>query len=242
MLLGSGTGTEANNINLHIDGTNIEQLKSIKLFGVLLDSELNFSEHISFFCKKTSQQIGVLRRLRKLIPTHAKLQLYKAAILPHLTYCSTIWHFCRASDKLKVERLQERALRVVFNNESVSYDEMPRLAELPSRVNRRLQEIAILMFRAKKRLLPSQMQERFTLKANCDRRYSLRNFDFKIPRFNTIKYGKHSIRYFGPFLWSKLTKELRIEDSLHRFKTKIRRTDLTVIIVDGCSNCMLCNN
>ena len=101
-----GFGTEANySINLHIDGTNIEQLKSIKLFGVLLDSELNFTEHISFVCKKTSQQIGVLRRLRKLIPTHAKLQLYKAAILPHLTYCSSIWHFCRASDKRKVERL-----------------------------------------------------------------------------------------------------------------------------------------
>lgn len=40
MLLGSGT--EANNsINLHIDVTNIEQSKSIKLLGVLLDSELN---------------------------------------------------------------------------------------------------------------------------------------------------------------------------------------------------------
>ena len=98
------SGTEANNsINLHIDGTNIEQLKSIKLFGVLLDSELNFSEHISFVCKKASQQIGVLRCLRKLIPNHAKLLLYKAAILPHLTYCSTIWHFCR--EKKRKERI-----------------------------------------------------------------------------------------------------------------------------------------
>ena len=50
-----------------------------------------------------------------------------------------------------------------------------------------------------------------------------------MPRFNTIKYGKHSIRYYGPFLWSKLTKELRTEDIVHRFKTKIGRTDLTVI-------------
>ena len=82
-----------------------------------------------------------------LSPTHAKLQLYKAAILPHLTYCSTIWHFCRASDKRKVERLQERALGVVCNNESVSCDELLRLAELPSFVNRRLQEIVILMFK-----------------------------------------------------------------------------------------------
>ena len=34
-----------------------------------------------------------------------------------------------------------------MNNESVSYDELLRLAELPSFVNRRLQEIAILMFK-----------------------------------------------------------------------------------------------
>ena len=36
---------------------------------------------------------------------------------------------------------------MVLNNESVSYDELLRLAELPSFVNRRLQEIAILMFK-----------------------------------------------------------------------------------------------
>ena len=68
-----GAESETNNINLHIDAVNIKQLKSIKLFCVFLDSELNFSEHISFVCKKASQQIWFLRRLRKLIPTHAKI-------------------------------------------------------------------------------------------------------------------------------------------------------------------------
>ena len=128
-------------------------------------------------------------------------------------------------------------------NQPPTYDELLSLAELPSLINRRLPEIAILMFKAKKSLLLSQIQELFTLNANCDGRYYLRNSDFKMPRFNTIKYGKRSIRYYGPFLWSKLTKELRTEDSLHRFKTKIRRTDLTVITDDGCcSNCILCNS
>ena len=141
-----GAESEANNINVDINGVNIEQLKSIKLFGVFLDSELSFSEHISSVCRKASQQIGVLRRLRKIVPNHAKLQLYKAVILPRLTYCSTIWHFCRASNKRKVDRLQERAFRVVFNNEPVSYDELLRLAELPSLFNTRLQEIAILNY------------------------------------------------------------------------------------------------
>ena len=88
------------------------------------------------------------------------------------------------------------ALTVVFKYESVSYDELLRLAELPSLVNRKLQEIAILMFKVKK--TQSQVQELFMLRANSDRIYSLRNSDFNLPCFNTIKYGKHLLRYYGP--------------------------------------------
>jgi len=30
------------------------------------------------------------------------------AILPYLTYCQLVWHFCKASDSRKIERLRER--------------------------------------------------------------------------------------------------------------------------------------
>ena len=33
------------------------------------------------------------------------------------------------------------------------------------------------------------------------KRNNLRNADFSIPRFRTVHYGKHSLRYFGPHLW-----------------------------------------
>ena len=36
--------------------------------------------------------------------------------------------------------------------------------------------------------------------------YSLTNNDFDIPTFNTINYGKHSLRYQGPHVWSKIDK------------------------------------
>ena len=81
----------------------------MKLLGVNINSDLNFTNHISEPCRKTSQQIGVLRRLKNLVLAHAKLQLFKAAILQHVTYCGTAWHFCRASDRRKIERLQEKA-------------------------------------------------------------------------------------------------------------------------------------
>jgi len=44
-------------------------------------------------------------------------QLYKSAVLPYLTYCHLSWHFCRASDACKLERLQERGLRADYKDE-----------------------------------------------------------------------------------------------------------------------------
>ena len=55
-------------------------------------------------------------RLKNPIPTEAKLQLCKAAILPHFTYCHLTWYFCEASDRKKLERIQESGLRVVFKS------------------------------------------------------------------------------------------------------------------------------
>ena len=49
-------------------------------------------------------------RLRNLIPCSAKLTIM-SSILPYLTYCQLVWHFCKASDSRKIERLQEHAER-----------------------------------------------------------------------------------------------------------------------------------
>ena len=75
-------------------------------------------------------------------------------------------------------------------------------------------------------------QQLFASKSNCDSRYSLRNSDFKMPRFNTIKYGKHSIRTMALSSGRNLhEKNYEQKVSLHIFNSKIRRTDLTVIIL-----------
>ena len=70
-------------------------------------------------CARVSKQIGVLKRLKNLIP----------ATIPHLTYCYFVWHFSCSCDWQKLERLQERALRAVFNNSSNSYGKLLQKAK-----------------------------------------------------------------------------------------------------------------
>ena len=72
--------------------------ENLKRLGVAIDCGLKIDVHIRDVCKKASQRIGAITRLKNLIQTEAKLHHYKAAILLHLTYCHLVWHFCRASD------------------------------------------------------------------------------------------------------------------------------------------------
>ena len=61
--------------DLVIDDTEICQEKNFKLLGVILDKELNFTDHIATICIINSRKIGILTCMRKLIPIQAKLQM-----------------------------------------------------------------------------------------------------------------------------------------------------------------------
>ena len=151
-------------MDVSIDGLMIKTTDQMRLLGVDIDEKMNFSVHISEMCKKVSRKVGVLMRLRNMIPESAKLTIYKSSILPYLAYCQLVWHFCKSSDSKKVERIQERVLRAVYITKSESYDNLLERAQIPTLENRRLQEIAILMYKVKNKLLPATVTEILVLK------------------------------------------------------------------------------
>ena len=141
---------------------------------------------------RASQNVRILVRLRNLIPCNAKLSLYKSSVLPHLTYCHLIWHFCNASDQRKLERIQERALRAEYKTRSATYQELLDCAKLPTLYSRRLQDIATLMFKVEHNLVPVNISDLFNAK---NTQYNLQKIDFKLANqrawkalFNCVVY------------------------------------------------------
>ena len=67
-------------------------------------------------------------------------------------------------------------------------------------------------------------------------------YDFSIPRYETVTYGKHSIRYLGPRLWTKLPKNIRDVTTLMSFKGKISQLNISELLDDGCAGCSLCSS
>ena len=149
-----------------------------------------------------------------------------------------MWHFCRASDIRRLERVQERGLRAVFKDKQSSYQQLLVKAKLPTLYNRRLQDICILMYKVKQNLCPRIICDMFLTNSHT---YNLRQKDFCQSSFNTVTHGKHSVRYLGPRPWSKISSKDRSAASLTQFKTRIRSIDLSGTL-DGCSGCYLCNS
>ena len=129
-------------LSLEIDSRVVKSSDKLIILGVNIDDKLTFSEHIKDISKRANKKVGVLLRLRNLIPCSAKLQLYKFGILPYMTYCDVVWHFCKPPDKRKLERVQEGALREVFKSKSESYGERLESACLPTLYEERLRNIA----------------------------------------------------------------------------------------------------
>ena len=209
-------------LHIVINDTVIDKKPEITFLGVTLDDQLSFSSHVSNVCRKASSQTGVLLRLRSLIPTSAKLHIVKFAVLPHLTYCQTVWHFCRSSDARKLELIQERALRAVYCDNKSTYEELMHRANVPTLHTRRLQAIDLFVV--------------------TNSQYHLRNHNFVIPRFRTVAYGKHSLTYLGPVIWSKLGISIRSSESLDIFKKRIKLVNFTSLPDNACKDCFLCNN
>ena len=138
--------------DVEIDTFIVQPMDELDILGVLIDRNLLFSNHISSTCKKAGMRVSVLMRMRNMISMKVKLRIYKAAILPYLTYCRLVWHFCRGSDRRKLERINERGLRAVFCDWRSSYDELLTRARMTSLHNRRLQDIPILMYKVKLKL------------------------------------------------------------------------------------------
>ena len=62
-----------------------------KHLGMILDTKLDFQEHLKDKLSKISKTIGLLRRLQKILTRAPLLTIYKPFIRPHLDYGDIIY-------------------------------------------------------------------------------------------------------------------------------------------------------
>ena len=117
----------------------------------------------------------------------------------------------------KIESIQKRVLRLLFNNYASTYDSLLAKAIKPSIEIKRYRTLALEIFKTLNDLNPTYMQDLFYLRSSSARRPN----DIAVVRTNTNTYGTKSLRSLGPQIWNSLPEHIKTETSLAHFRSMI---------------------
>ena len=208
-------------LDLNFQGHSIKSEETVKLLGVTLDYKLNFDPHISNLCKKAAAQLNVLKRLKSFIGFAEKEVLVQSFVYANFNYCPLVWYFLSSKSLQKIERIQERALRFLYNDHKSSYyDLLIRSKKCTMQVARQ-RNLCIEIFKTIKNLNPPFMHNIFSSRSSKHPSRNPNNLDHFRP--NQVTFGSRSLKAMGPQIWNCLPNELKSVDNINSFKRMIKR-------------------
>ena len=152
-------------------------------------------------CSTANYKLRALTMIRKYSTLEKTKLLYNAFINNQFNYASVIWMFYRKKDYLKIEKIQYKALKIIYKS-SESYEELlTRSNEVPVH-QKHLRALATEIYKSLADINPDFMKPYFKIK---EMPYNLRNeYALKLPSTNSMYYGMNSVLFGACLLWNQL--------------------------------------
>ena len=221
MLIGSNRKLgDIRSLSVSIFDYSITSVNNFKYLGVFLSSDLTWAHHVDYITSKINQRLGLLRRIRHLLPIRARLLFYNGLVLPLFDYADMVW-----GDKNNVtlmnniQVLQNKAAKIIVDQALYS-SASEALAKLNwiTLERRRFYHRCIFIYKCINGYANHSME---LLTYGDVHRYNTRNRDkLRLPQ--TIRnWGKQRMCYHAISDWNTLSKDIRNSLGIDAFKHKI---------------------
>ena len=190
-----GNNSNISNVDLVINGLEIEQLKTVKFLGVFIDEDIKWKSHVSNILTNVSINVGIINKMRDYLPQHILLLLYNSLVLPHLNYCIILWGCCNKYVLERLYKLQKRAVRIVTQSSYLSHSK-PLFIKLRILPIFQLYEynLGIFMFLFKKQVLPDMFNSLFVQNSDVHN-YNTRTKSHLRVEYGTLKFSHTILTY-----------------------------------------------
>lgn len=224
MLFGNNRSPKYRNVqdlSIVIDVDHLERVESFKYLGVTIHQCMSWSEHIDSLSKKVNQRLGIIRRVKYLLPMSARITLYNTLVVPLLDYADVIWGDKNNETIMnQLQILQNRAAKIILNRpKDSSASEALQLLNFETLAVRRKKHRAIYMYRIVNNLINFDFN---IFSRNRDiHSYNTRgNTNFRLPRVKT-NWGKQTVLYHAASEWNTLPENIRDSNTLAIFKSHL---------------------
>ena len=200
----------SHDIILQINDEPVPRVKFTNFLGLIIDDQLHWNQHITSVSSKISMNIGILNKVKSILPLNTLFMLYNTMILPHYNYCNLIWGRATQSRLNKLTCLQKRAIRICSGAHYRAHCN-PLFVQLRTLPLDKLAlfKTGVFMHKLQHGRLPKLFSDYFIKQNMIHSKYTRRRTDFRLPIFHTFSAQNQSIRYHGVKTWNTLETQIR---------------------------------
>ena len=188
------------------------RVNTVRDLGVMLDSKMTMSQHVSRVCQNCYFQIRLIRRLGKALSVESKLLLVHALVHSRLDYCNSVLVRLPWSLVQQLQSVLNSAACLIFGLKRFDHI-TPALMDLhwlpyPQRITYKL---CMIMCKCLRGSAPAYLADYCTSTSLVPGRSALRSAahgDIVVPSHRT-DWGLRSFAVAGPSSWNALPVDLR---------------------------------
>ena len=188
----------------------ITETHEVKLLGTIIDRDLSFKKHRTIICEKAGKELNALARLGSILPSHKRRDLMKAFVMSQFSFSFLLSMFCDRSLNSKIYSLHFRSLKIAYNDNLSSFEELLSKDKSVRVHHRNIQLLALEMYKVKAGIAPSFVSDIFKIRdisavSVLGRLRSPSEFyNYDIPK--SVRYGEETLTSLGPKGLAYLTK------------------------------------
>ena len=214
-----GTKSRIKSIDINTIGDEDNQILRCHQYcylGVKLDECLNLKQNFNIVFKKFSHKVYQFSKIKKYINTPTRILVYKQTVMPLVEYVSFILNMNISQDVKKLQRLQNRALRMCYDIDrprDISTTELHAMAHIELLQNRRNLSLLCIMYDLKQQQLYEKIGNRVTRQGE--------KYIFQTEISNVGVYMR-SPYYIGANLWNNLPYDVQNARTKAQFKLNLK--------------------
>lgn len=205
-------------IKLLIDEIELERVKRYKYLGVILNENLSWTDHVEYIQAKISQRLGMLRRIKHLLPQETRKLMVNTLVMPLMDYADVVW-----GDRNNVSLMQQ--IQVLHNKAAKLVLDLPWFSSSTLALqsvkwkllkDRRFFHRCAFVFKSLNGTVDFNFGNSFIYDIHS---YNIRNKSNMILPKSKTNWGQQRSEYLFIKHWNSLPKELIATNSFNTFRS-----------------------
>lgn len=218
-------------INLHMNNLEITRQYETKFLGLILNYNLKWNKHVEIIVNKISKNIGIISKVRHLLPLGLTRTLYLTLVEPYISYCNLVWSRPEKTVLLEtIHKIQKKYCRLITFSDYRAHSK-PLFIQLKLLTVYQMckVQLCLYVYKSIKGLFPPGIAIQFQQNASIHNYNTRQKLHLHIEGCRTTS-RLNTIRFLAPRVWDSLPEGIKHISHVASFRRMLRTYVLSNLV------------